>query len=368
MTRKSPHVLLALLLLMAGSLVMIPSLYAKNSSAAPAKEIRQVKLKRYDECRKTALKNLKKTSISKEKFASDLALCKDRFPAANLYTKCKKDRLKEIRGGSETDITNYCYKVVENIEYRPGSHLPFAVEDGQLFFAGIGLNQPQTLSDLNPPNFNCKKLATSPNTPTSLQYILFGNHPRHFSSLSKEGAAALRRLFPISKPSPKGVDLAGYGRVYGDPGKASATVYFPSGGCSFEGPLGEKLSGLSANYLIDQATSLVVPYFGIVYYDADAMDLTTKDTAKQLARILGPSFKVQNKPKNPATLFVASQEFAEIDDEQDPKNLCKLPRTHTYLGVVQGQSEAPQKPSFALVANIKNLCEFGDKVTEPRVH
>jgi hypothetical protein len=174
--------------------------------------------------------------------------------------------------------------------------------------------------------------------------VLFGNHPRYFSSLAKEGASGLRRLFPIAKPSPKGVDLAGYGRVFGDPGKASAAVYFPSGGCSFEGPLGPEITGLSANYLIDSAGNLAVPYFGIVYYDDDAKDLTTQDIATQLTQILGPSFKVQTKAKNPTTAFVTTGEISEIDDEQDPKNLCKAPRTHTYIGVIQGQANAHQKP------------------------
>jgi hypothetical protein len=32
------------------------------------------------------------------------------------------------------------------------------------------------------------------------------------------------------------------------------------------------------------------------------------------------------------------------------------------VGVVQGRKDAPTQPEYLILANVKNLCEFGDKL------
>ena len=363
---RMPHYLVPLVIGLIGFALVTPP-GAARSGDLPAKKPKPVRnIKSYDQCRLSAIKTLKNGSISREKFASQLDVCNERFPAASLYAKCKKEKLKEIRETDEIDPSNSCHSLVENVEYRPSDMLPFTIQDEQLFFAGIGLNKPQATAALSPPNFNCKQLLEGVRNQAGLKHILFGNHPRFFAGLSALSGADLRRLFPVESPSARGVDLDGYGRVYGDPGKPSATVFFPSGNCSFEGPVGPKVAGLGAHYLIDTAGSIAMPYFGIIYYRDHADGPTTSEIVKQLARSLGPTFK--EIPKSEDVRFIASSDFAEKDDEKDPKNLCKSPRSHTYIGLVQSVPGKPQKPSFALVANVKNLCEFGDRMTGPRVH
>ena len=363
---RMPHHFASLVIGLIGFALDTPPTLARPGDILTKKPKQVRNMKNYDQCRLSALKTLKSGSISKERFSSQLDACNERFPAASLYAKCKKEKLKEIREADEKDPSNSCHKLVENVEYRPSDMLPFTLQDDQLFFAGIGLNKPQTTTALNPPNFNCKQLQDGARNQAGLKHVLFGNHPRFFAGLSALSGADLRRLFPVDSPSVKGVDLDGYGRVYGDPGKPSATVFFPSGNCTFEGSIGPKIAGLGAHYLIDTAGSVAMPYFGIIYYRDHVDGPTTTEIVNQLVRILGPEFK--EIPKSNDVKFIASNDFTEKDEEKDPKNLCKAPRSHTYIGLVQSIPGKPQKPFFALVANVKNLCEFGDRLTGPRVH
>ena len=125
--------------------------------------------------------------------------------------------------------------------------------------------------------------------------------------------------------------------------------------------LEEKANRL-AHYLIDHGASSVTPYFGIAYYKGDQRRVTTAKLIQALLRTLGPTYK--STPKNDYVTFIAAANLTEVDDEQDPKNLCKQPRQHRFVGIVQAHKDKPNKPEYLILANVKNLCDFGDRLAK----
>lgn len=344
------------------TLAATPS-YAKKSALTPAK-VRQAKKERksYENCRKDALGELKKGALSKAQFEATLSTCKENFPGASLYVACKKSAVRTAKSKaiSEEDAANQCKRYLTATTFDPKEDQPNFVESGQLFFAGIGLNRSQPTTSLAPPNFDCDRVKTAVADPNKAQYLLFGNHPRAFAGLSEVKGKALLELLKIKKPRKEGVDVSGFGRVFGDPKTNAGVAYFPAAPCDFEAESGDIYSGLSAYYLLDQASSSVTPYFGIAYYKDEQTAVTTPKLVQALIRALGSNYKAITK--NRQVTFIAEASVAETDDEQDPKNLCRQPRPHRFIGVVQGQKNAPGRPEYVIVANVKNLCDFGDRM------
>jgi hypothetical protein len=345
------------------ALVVAPDVYAKKTKLTPAR-VKQIKTTRksYERCRKDALAALKKGSISKKRFEVDLNACKESFPGASLYVDCKRQAIKAARSKNvaEDQSVAACKRYLVATQFDPADPSPYFVEKGQLYFAGIGMNQAFPANNLAPPNFDCLKLQQTAKAPESAQYILFGNHPRWFAGLSEKNPEQLGKALKFTKPKEEGVDVTGLGRVFGDPRKAAGAVFFPSAACDFDSDPGSVFAGLSAYYLLDGAAGTATPYFGITYFKTDQKVATTQKLVQSLVRTLGTNFRTFKK--NATTTFVAAANVSETDDEQDPKNLCKQPRQHLFVGVVQGQKANPAAPEYMLLANVRNLCEFGDKL------
>ena len=339
--------------------------YAKKSGLSPAKikEMRQTR-KSFDACRKDAIEQLKDGTLSKKKFAVALSSCKENFPGADLYIICKKQAIQSAGGKSAaaTQAIEQCKRYLVATTFDPGTPVPFFTEAGLLYFASIGLNRSLPLSALTPPNFNCDKLKTSTRKPALSEYILFGNHPQNFAGLAELKPKDLMQLLKMTKPATAGVDVAGFGRVFYDPRAASGLTYFPTGACEFDAEPGDFLAGLSAYYLIDAHVASVTPYFGIVYYKKEQHRFTTAKIIQDFIHALGPTYK--STAKNDNVTFVAAASLTEVDDEQDPKNLCKQPRQHRFVGIIQGHKDKPEQPEYALLANVKNLCDFGDRLAK----
>lgn len=322
---------------------------------ARAKAI-QKENKSFDACKKHVAKQ---KSLSKEKRAVMLSACKESFPGASLYIECKKKAIKAAK-----DKTIELDKAVKQCErhqlaaaFDPQSPLPYYVEGGQMFFAGIGMNRPGPIAQLDPPNFNCAKLASSAKDLKSAAYILVGNHPQAFAAFTQMKGPEITKTLAI-KPNKKGVDAKGFGRVFDDPKKPQAAVFFPTAPCEFEGKLGEIYAGLSAYYLLDANNNTATPYFGIAYYKAGQSKASAKAVLQDLTRMLGSGYKTIQRDDNVS--FVAAGALTERDEENDPKNLCKAPREHRLLAVLQLKNGAPD---YLVLANIKNLCDFGDKLS-----
>lgn len=336
--------------------------YAKKSSLTPAK-VKQVKQTRksYDTCRKDALRALKQGKASRSRFEVLLSACKENFPGADLYVSCKRQAV-QTDGPKSSKLVQDCRRLLFATEFDPTSPLPFFAQDDQLFFAGIGLNRTLPAQTLAPPNFTCEKVGDLVRSPEHAQYLLFGNHPNLFAGLQEVKGDALLRALKLTKPQVEGVDTPAFGRVYHDPRQSKSTVFFPAANCDFDAEPGKIFAGLSAYYLLDAAASSVTPFFGIAYYREGQKAVTTAKLTQALIKALGG--KMRRFPKNDQVTFIAAAPLSEMDEEGDPKNLCHSPRDHQILGVVQSRKDEPNEPQYVVVANIKNLCEFGDQLSK----
>jgi hypothetical protein len=338
----------------------------KDTELSPAK-IQQIKKTRksYDSCRKEALEQFKNKSINKKKFSIALRGCKENFPGADLYITCKKQAINQARsdGVDEEQAVTQCRRYLIATEFDGENGVPYFTEIGQLYFAGIGLNHSQPVSALNPPNFDCSALQTTFKQPKTSQYLLFGNHPAQFSGFTDLDPKKLESFIkPAGKASKDGNILPGLGKLYGADKLESSVLYFPVAACDYNSDPGRIFSGLSAYYLLDKTGGKASPYFGISYYKPDQKEITTSKILDQLKILLGPEYKIIKK--SPHVSFIATNDFKSFDDEKDPKNLCEKPRNHKFIAILQTVKSAPEKPEYLLIANIKNLCDHGDRVSE----
>ncbi len=349
-------------------------------------------VKSYETCRKDLVKQLKKGTVTKSKFTSGLNSCRENFPSSAVYAACKKQSLKKLEKNKKAspESIEKCKNLLTSIDFSPENPAPFVVEQGQLYFAGIGLNRSQSANLLTPPNFNCTRLSNATKSTSHAQYLLFGNHPSLFKGFrNKNRDVMISALGDGLRPanaddvqknkkkkakgkskgtaqdpgqdSSKGLDYMGFGRIFGSPASAKALAFFPAAACDFKSDLGAHLGALSAYYLLDTVASSVTPLFGITYFKEKQEKFSTENVLEALKERLGDSYK--DFKKNSQTTFVASSVISDTDDEGDPKNLCQEPRPHKFVGIVQGQKDNPSRPDYVLLASIKNLCDFGDRVT-----
>jgi hypothetical protein len=286
---------LALALLAAGVLGPAGPVFAKKSKLSPA-TIKQIKTSRksFENCRKDALKQLKKGSISKKKFEVALNACTENFPGASLYTTCKKSAIKTALSNNTTaaKAIEECKRFLLAASFDDRNPVPFFVNTGQIYFAGIGLNRAMPSAALDPPNFDCERLESVARDPAKAQYFLFGNHPRTFTGLAeKKGKVLMQTLKLKGEPGEKGADVEGFGRVFGDPKGKSGVVFFPTAPCDFDAEPGEIYAGLSAYYLLDQQNSGITPYFGIAYYKQGQEKITTQKLVEGMIKELGRASK-----------------------------------------------------------------------------
>jgi hypothetical protein len=338
---------------------------AKQSQLTPA-QIKQINKTHnsFETCRKDAIELLKQGKVSKKKFEIALNACKDNFPGSDLYITCKKQAIQTAssKNIAPDQLVEQCKRYLLATSFDPTNPLPYFSEAGQLYFAGIGLNRSLPTAALTPQNFNCENVAKLIRTPRQAQYLLFGNHPQTFAGLTEVKSADIDQFLKLRKPSTTGTDVDGFGRVFRDPATPDATVFFPAAACDFDAQPGDIFAGLSAYYLLDRSGSSVTPYFGIAYYHRDQRRINTSKLIQGLIRTLGPEYKTFNKNKN--VTFIAAASLPERDEEQDPKNLCRQPRQHRFIGVVQGFKDKPTLPEYAMIVNIKNLCDFGDRLAK----
>ncbi|MCX6104341.1 MAG: hypothetical protein NTY08_00730 [Proteobacteria bacterium] len=366
---------LLLLQLMTLSLIVVSGwsspVYAKQSGLAPARSNKQITqtLKNFDACRKEAITLLKQGPTGKRNFTAALSACKETYPGADLYITCKKQAMQAaLSARIAPDLAvNQCRHYLVATTFLPNQPFPLLVDGEMAYFAGIGLNRTHPAATLTPPNFDCHKIKEALPNIKHADYSLIGNHPELFSGLAELKAADLVTTLKLKKPTKvgikEGIDVAGFGRLFYDPRKPeAATVYFPAAACNLQVEPGPIYSGLSTYYLLDQAASTVTPYFAIAYYRKDQKAVTTANLIQKLNLALGSEFKVFHR--NDSVTFIAAESLPETDDEHDPKNLCRQPRPHQLLGIIQAHKDKLSQPEYLILANIKNLCEFGDRLAK----
>ena len=369
-----------------------PSFASGTGELTPAK-IRQIRKtnKSFKDCQKAALDEQKggRSPAAESRFRTALESCRERFPGAGLYIECKRRAVRTTTTGRDTETSaaghkeklGECRKYLTAAAFDPDASLPFFVEGGQLYFAGIGLNRTSANAALDPPNFDCERLKNAMQDPGKTQHLLFGNDPRAFDGLRELTPDDLGQLLGVTverktkaagakgkgkkgdgkrpRPEMRGQNTTGLGRLYGELGRGGL-VYLPLAPCDFDGEPGPRYSGLSSWYLIDNAAQTATPLFGIAYFTGDAK-LTTAELTAELREQLGAD-GFRTTRKNRQVQFVSNHPLERFDPEGDPRDLCAPPRPHRFVGVIQTVAGKPDLPEYVLLANTKNLCEFGDRL------
>lgn len=328
-------------------------------SPAKVKQINKIN-KGYRDCQKAILSDIKSGKLPQTKAKIALNNCKERFPGASLYTDCKKEALKNqnIKDGGDRAVE--CKRFLTAASFDPAEPIPFFTKGTELFFAGIGLNKPVAVDQLNLPNFTCDRLKEAVATPAKVQFLLFGNHLQTFKGFAEIPKAKLNQLVNY-KPKAKQQDVVGLGRIYDPPSNDKSMLFFPTAPCDFNGQTGNTFAGLSAHYIVNNKAKMVVPYFAIAYYRTGQRTETTTTLATGLQKRFGDGYKIIKK--NSYTQFIAATPFNVFDSEGDPRNLCAAPRSHSFIGISQGNPQRPEQPEYLIVANIVNLCDYGDHLS-----
>jgi hypothetical protein len=341
------------------------SLGAAKGSLTPKvlKEMKQANIS-LASCRKEAVDSLKADRpASARAIRSALTVCQERFPAANLYSECKKAAIKKA-GDNRNLLKKHiktCRQLMAESSFDPKDLVPFGQFQDKVFFAGIGLNASLPIRALTLPNFDCEAPREFLQRPRDAD-IFFGNHINVFSPFSDMEGRQLVQTLQLPRLLPKGgLFVEGLGKTFGTPSKNQIYTYFPSAPCHFNGNLGENYSGLSLYYLLDPRSSRVVPYFGTAYYQEYQNVLNTEQLETAVLQRLGKAFKVIHRRNS--QILISSDAITRFDDEGDPLNLCQAPRKHNLLAIIKTRGKDSSKPEYLLLANIVKLCEYGDQVS-----
>jgi hypothetical protein len=248
--------------------------------------------------------------------------------------------------------------------FDPSEVVPFYFHDEKLYFAGVGMNKSQSLSEFTLPNFDCNKLMDKAEDPKQAEHILFGNHPVWFAKLRGKKEDVILKMLKVTLPVPAdGQYIENFGRVFGDPRKNDSSVFFPSSSCAFSADLGPYFSGLTTYFLIDKESKAVTPYFAIAFYKPQLPGsvISTNVLIEKIRASLGEDYSVA--AKDSATTIIALEKITKIDEDGDPQAPCTVPRKHKFLAVVKARTEGATEPEFLLVANLTQLCDYGDRLS-----
>lgn len=338
-------------------------------------------LQGYKECRKLALTHWRQGGgTDRRGLQNAIAVCREKFPGADVYIQCKKQAVLSQKSAADLQT---CARQAKAASTATTSVVPlFRNRQGDLVFAGVNLGQPISLKGAAAvgSDFNCDDVKDFGKNPAKVpEYLGFGNSLGTFSALSSLGGSELKALFPEqqdltqekgkpkrgkarTKRPEKHRDIRYFARVTGLPIASHSSVLFPVGHCKAARKLDEKYEDLKIYYLIDQEKSLAYPYLGVVFYDAN-VKMTRPKVSAALGKILGGDFKEQEAPKGGKILFAKSS-LSQYDEEGDPFNLCQSSNQENYIGLMKESLQTKGVGEFFLVANIRNLCQYGEQIVK----
>jgi hypothetical protein len=330
----------------------------------PAKvKVIPAKNQNYNVCTAEATKQVAAGRQASQDLPKAFARCLDKYPSAGLFLQCKKNAFLKSKGQAPSaPALAECKALLTAANFDGVDPAPIYVNEQDAFFGGIGLNQELKISDMKFPNFTCEKFdAAILAIPKLAQHILFGNHPLMFlrGAEQKKYISALAAISSKKKKADKFSDISGFGRLFSDSHGKSEIVYFPSAPCDFRGSLGEAYSGMSVYYLPDVAHQTATPYFGIAYYRRNQKSLTTPKLVAEVLSRMGSRYKAY--AKDAQTVFISSSPFSEVDKERDPRNICMEPRPQRFVVAIYSSKDDTSAPEYLLLANIRNLCDYGDR-------
>ena len=330
----------------------------------------------YRKCREGLVGKVKGKRLSKERFEKELKTCDRKFSGIALYKKCKKEVVEKAVGDKRAmeNGLELCGPYLNAGIFDPEQTFPFFIDREQLFFAGIDMNRTipvQKLSSI--PNFKCARPRSAAKDPGLGEYFLFSNDPKVFLDQAKydEFERSVRDLSGSVQVEAgrESYMVSSIGKFYKNDAKQNLSsvddLYFTTAPCVFSGQGGKYFSGFSLYYLVDSVEKSVTPYVGIAFFKSQksAHDSSKASFLKdEMVRNLGEGYSIVHTSRR--LFFATSQELTDVDSEGYPKNLCREPRKQDFIGLVSDLGKGDESPNYILIANLKNLCTFGDRVVQ----
>jgi hypothetical protein len=319
----------------------------------------------YKNCRSEALKKFARPK-QRPRMIKALRECKDRVPQAHEYDQCKKKALKDNMSDlkkAKLAILS-CREVMQAKSFVTRDKLPLSRVGERLFFAGIDLDKSLKLKDIkeNTPGFDCTLLRKAMEGVHPPEFVLFGNRPESFAKGDGQKAiesfyATLKKVPSISKNEKTPYkNIKGIGRVYRSENRAA--VFFPTAYCLFKKKTGRFYEALKVYYLIDFNNKVATPFFGLSFYRKSKSIADGSYIVSKLKDELGNDYREFATQRG--AVYLVQDEISEFDDEDDPFDVCREPRRHKIISVIKERKPSDQASMLMVVANIKNLCHFGD--------
>ncbi|HYX39806.1 MAG TPA: hypothetical protein VE954_42465 [Oligoflexus sp.] len=360
----------------------VPCLFAEKTQVklvAPMKPSQE--REDYQECVTSVIRKYQSPGNVKKnkKLQNGLAACKDRYPAVSIMIDCKKEMAAAYRDDHEAlkAALIECKNEYSKYTFNPKNPVPFVLRGDQLFFAGAGMNRSHPIraqEDEDPNaglfmgdnfgNFSCTTLYKTMFREQQPEYLLFGNDPFVYTPLRhakrEEFLKAVGLAAALNKPKTMLLSMhRDFGELHYEPSTQETINYFPMGFCNFDRKLGPVFEGMKIYYLVDRVSTQVTPYFGTAFYRDDSR-IAAKDLIEQIRAQLGDQYRTFTT--RPGVTLISQVEPKIFDKEGDPRNVCQNDQISPYMAVVT-EREQTGMAAYTLLANISNLCRYGDKIS-----
>lgn len=373
-----PHILSDLLILniLTWTLLEAPLALAKPQHHFQHKDGSTGLIEAYKQCRKKVIaESASQTNpkLRRQLIKRGSSNCKKRYPKISNLIGCRKKALKDnIYGKNDLYLAlKACMTTYELQPARTSTTNPLTLDGKTLWFSNINLSEARSFSPLK------KKSGGTPSKPNDAldctnvyqvlkgtskpEYILFGNDPRSFQSLRKKTFKSLLKSLKINRKKKRSKTLNPYlGQLVWHKKSSSLAAYFPVAACSVTQKQRGNFQDIKIYYLLDKKKSVGLPYFGIAFYQSQDR-VSPSRIIWNLKKILGTGYI--HKPIANDIQAVSRGEITEFDYEGDPFNMCKAPRTHSIIATVK-PNKSKKHTDFVLVANIRNLCHYGDTMAK----
>lgn len=306
----------------------------------------------YRDCKIQVVKKIREAELSKRELSRELKICRDRFPAVALLQSCKKTAVKP-GGYAVAEAVKQCQENAVKMLFDQKSLSPFGVKSGAVFFAGVGLNQPHKGNLLSLPHFDCSDLSDPKVEPG---YLLFGDSVENFAQDSASGGLDIVNHLKSLVKNRKSLVVSGLGEVVQFTNRQ--LLYLPTKSCEYSEDVGKRLKALNLYFLTDDKAKISSPFFGVVFYAEGSGRPKLVSVASEI-RSQGAKLVESASPQS-GKIFFGDAPITEFDEEGDPSNLCRRPRKLHWLSAVIADSRYPDLAQSSLIANIDNLCRFGD--------
>ncbi len=362
-TLKNLNLLLMLLL---GTSSFAKTKITKNAPASTTESLSE-----YKDCKTDALRKSRKYSNTKKRrdaLGSMLVQCREEFPSIHMMNVCKANALRDYKNNA-TDFKlamTECRTEYAKLKFHTKDLLPVTWHKDKIYFAGAGLNSPLKIrtkaNNIGMTekfgNFNCSNPVNAKTNKKLIEYILIGNTIDSWRPFAHSDRKILMKKLKLSKRNPKAIsDILGE-LIYNKKSK-QITNFLPSSFCYFDRKLAYSIDAIKTYYLLNFESNTATPYFGIAFYK-DKKKPSVKKLEK-LTKQRWPYNAVVTRKKN--YTVISQYEIEDYDVEGDPKNLCSGARANSEI-VLIGHFSSTKRADFIVVANIENLCSFGDNAAQ----